>query len=416
MTLPLFLAKRFYRSGHREQKGKASAPAIRIAVLGVALGLAVMIISICVVKGFKNEISDKVIGFGSHIEVLNMKSLPLPEAYPIVTDQALIKQMASVEGVAHVQRSSQKTGILKTENDFKGITLKGIGKEYDLSFLKQHVVEGQLPAFADENSANKIVISRQQADALGLHAGDKVFAYFFERTVKTRRFEIAAVYNTNMSQFDNLLVFASLDAVNKLNGWEADQSSRLEIQLKDPKTMDETAARMADLLNGRADRNASAYSVATIKDLYPQIFSWLNLLDFNVAVILVLMVCVAGFTMISGLFILILERTSTIGILKALGAGNTSIRRTFLCFAVFIISRGLLWGNIAGIGLVALQAKLGLVKLDAATYYVDTVPVEINWGYLLMLNLATLIITTLALVVPSYMISRVQPAKAIRFD
>lgn len=415
MGLSFFLARRFYGGKRRGRRSQASAPAIRIATLGVALGLAVMIVSVCVVRGFKGEISAKITGFGSHVEIFNIKSGRQPEAYPVDV-RGLTERVAAVEGVAHVQRTSFKPGVLKTDANFQGVTLKGIGADYDPAFVRRHLVAGRLPRFGEEADANKIVISKLQADKLGLQVGDKIYAYFFERTVKARRFEIAAIYNTNMPQFDRTTVIAPISTVNRLNSWPAHLCSRLEVVLSDPSQLEALTPRIAAAANGAKGGEGSGPAAFSIRDLYPQIFSWLDLLDFNVLIILVIMVCVAGFTMVSGLFILILERVGTIGILKAMGAGNTRIRHVFLWLATFVVGRGLLLGNVIGIGLVWLQERFRLVKLDAAAYYVDAVPVDINVPVLVLLNASTLVVTVLALVGPSYMVSLIQPAKAIRFD
>lgn len=414
----LFLARRFFHSGNKENKRKASAPAIRIATAGVALGLVVMILSLCMVKGFQREVSRKLTGFASHMEILDLKSQTSPESYPIVTDAAFIGKVSRIPGVARVQRVSSKMGILKTEDSFQGVALKGVGKDYDLDFIRENLVEGRIPAFTDSASTNKILVSQMQADALGLKVGGKVYAYFFENTVKMRRFEIAGIYRTNLSQYDKLFVITDIYTVGRLNEWEPDQSSALELTFDDSDRPDEIQVRVARAVNGTKDRNGASYSALGIREnpRVASVFTWLELLDFNVLIILVLMVCVAGFTMVSGLLILILERTNTIGVLKAMGATNTRIRHIFLWFAAMIVGRGLLIGDVIGLAAVWAQSRWGLVRLDPATYYVDAVPVDFNVWWILALNAATLFITVLALVVPSFMISRIQPARVIRFD
>lgn len=414
MSLAFFIAKRLY--SHRDDTRKVSVPAMRIATLGVATGLAIMIVSVCIVLGFKNEIRSKVIGFGSHIEVLNVYSFNSPESYPIVTDPPFINKIKAVKGIKHVQRYSNKTGILKTDNDFKGIMLKGIGEEYDMGFFEKHLVTGKVPSFSEIKSNNNILISQSIADALGLNVGDKIFAYFFEQSIKMRRFNVCGIYCTNMSQFDNNIVLTDIYTVNRLNNWESRQSSGLELTVNDYDKLNEIDLEVLRTIGGRIDEFGSKYSALTIQELYPQIFDWLNLLDLNVWIILALMSAVAGFTMISGLLILILERTNTIGLLKAMGATNATVRRVFLYFSVFIIGRGLILGNVIGLGFVLLQQHFGLIKLDPATYYVDSVPVLINVWLIFALNIGTLIVSILSLLGPSFLISRIQPAKAIRFD
>ena len=417
-SLSLFLAHRFYRSAEDDQKRKASKMAIHIATAGVALGLAVMIISICVVRGFQNEISNKLTGFSSHITILNDSSFITPESYPIVTDKDFVDKIKGVKGLKHVQRVSQKLGILKTDESYHAISLKGIGDDYDISFIKSNLVEGTLPDFNHEKYTNKIVISKALADVLDLKVGNRVYAYFFEATIKMRKFEIVALYETNLPQFDETFVLTDLATVNRLNKWEADQSSSLEIHLDDFNSLDDTQIAIGHLINGTRDRNGSTYTSLSIKE-NPQTgsaISWLEVLNMNVLVILVLMTGVAGFTMISGLLILILERTRTIGVLKAMGASNTRIRCTFIVYAALIVLRGLIWGNIVGLGLIYAQKYWGFVTLDPASYYVSEAPVLVNYGLIIGLNVVTLLITVLALVIPSLVISRIQPAKAIQFD
>jgi len=418
MNLPLFLARRFFRSGHREQRRKASTPAIRIATLGVALGLAVMILSVCVVKGFQNEVSERITGFASDVEIIDLNSFGSPETFPLVTDEKIVSRVKSQKGVKSVGRFAEKMGILKTETDFQAISLKGVGEDYDLAFLRRHVISGRMPAFSDTASSNQIVISKMMSDALGLKVGDRVFAYFFEETVKMRRFEIAAIYRTNMKQFDRTFVLTDLNTVARLNSWQKNQSSGLEVRVVDFDRLDETAARLESLFKGEVDAFGGRYTALSVKNnpRTQSVFSWLNLLNVNVWVILILVVCVAGFTMISGLLILILERTSTIGVLKALGATNTRIRRTFLYYAAFIIGRGLIIGDVLALLIIGIQKQFSVFRLNPETYYLDIVPVELNRWIILALNVGTLLLTLAALILPSFMISRIQPAKAIRFD
>ena len=296
--------------------------------------------------------------------------------------------------------------------------LKGLGEDYDISFLKRCLVAGRLPIFSATKSTNEIAISRTQSDLLNLHVGDLVYAYFFENTIKMRRFKIVGIYNTNMKQFDRSFALTGKAVVNRLNDWQPDQSSGLELRVKVFSALDQATQRVGRLVNGRKDKNGASYAVMSIKEnpRTASVFNWLTLLDVNIWVILVLVTLVAGFSMVSGLLILILERTSTIGLLKALGSSNTRMRNTFLYYAAFIILRGLVIGNVIGLALVLLQQHFGWVQLNPETYYVSTVPISLNWWYILLLNISTFIITLAALVVPSFIISRIQPAKAIKFD
>ena len=415
MHFPLFIAKRLYNE--QGDKRKVSRPAIQIATAGVAIGLAVMIMSVCVVLGFKHTIRDKVIGFGSHIQVADFLTLQQLEQYPIVMDDSMVHVLKQIPGVSHVQRFAMKEGILKTDNDFLGVLFKGVGQDFDSTFIHSNMVEGSIPHFSDSISQNKILISKLMADKLRLKTGERIFAYFFDHNgVRTRRFTISGIYQTNLRKYDESIVFTDLYSAIKLNGWEHDQASGAELTVKNFEDLYQVENRIIAKVNRTVDHYGETYSSATIKELNPQIFQWLDLMDLNVWIILALMLIVAGVTMISGLLIIILERTSMIGVMKALGARNKTIRHTFLWFAIFIIGKGMIIGNIVALGVLSLQQMFGFIKLDAQTYYVSTVPVEFNGWYILALNVATLFISIFMLVAPSYLISHIHPAKSMRYE
>ncbi len=428
MNFPFFVARRFFSNVGSEQR-RASHLTTTIATTGVAIGLIVMLLSVGIILGFKQEITKKVEGFGSHIEILDVSSLAAPDAYPVHADAQLINSLKRIPEVRGVAPIAQKMGILKTKNDYMGITLKGIPADYDTTFLANSLVEGRLPKRSaaegavatpedgvTSSASNEILLSRRQADELNLKVGDRVFAYFFEETIKMRRFKVCGIYQSNMAIFDKTFVITDLNTVRKLNHWEGDEATVIEVRLKGMDAIDQTLPQVERLCSQLNDEVSHARKAFSIVDHYASIFSWLQLLDFNMMVILVLMLCVSGFTMVSGLFILILERTQTIGVLKAMGATNTKIRNVFLSFSGFIIVRGLLIGDVVAIGLLLIQQKYGLIHLDPANYYVETVPVEINLWAIVLVNVGTLVLTTLALVLPSYMVSRIQPSKAIKFE
>ncbi len=376
-----------------------------------------MIISICVVLGFKHSIRDKAVGFGCHITVSDFLALQDNVFYPVCMDDSMMNVLRQTPGVKHVQRFAMKQGILKTDSDFLGVTLKGVGPEYDPAFLKSNMVEGELPQFSDTTSSNRLVISRLIANKLQLKTGEKVYAYFMgDEEVRTRRYTICGIYETNLKHFDEAVCFTDLYSTVRLNGWEADQASGAELTVNDYDHVNEVAKELIRHVNRTTDRYGATYSSITISEQYPQIFSWLNLLDMNVWIILFLMVAVAGFTMISGLLIIILERTNMIGVLKALGAKNRTIRHTFLWFSAFIIGRGMLIGNLIGIGLCVMQKLTGWVRLDPSTYYVSTVPVELNIPLIVILNVATLLVNVFVLIAPSFLISHIHPAKSMRYE
>ena len=415
MNLPLFIARKIY--GGKTDSKQVSRPAIRIATAGVAIGLAVMLISVSVVLGFKHTIRDKVIGFGSHIQVANFMTMQTGDSYPIQMGDSMITVLKSTPSVKHVQRYAMKQGILKTDHDFLGVIFKGIGPEYDTTFLHQNIKQGIIPRFRDDSNGNKILISQSIADKLGVKSNDKIYSYFIDQNgVRTRKFIIAGIYQTNLSQYDDFTCFTDLNTIVKLNGWDRDQATGAELIVKDFDKVDNVESGLVAKVNRTLDRYGETYSSKTIRDLCPQIFSWLGLLDLNVWIILTLMIAVAGVTMISGLLIIILERTVMIGILKAIGARNKTIRHTFMWFAAFIICKGMLIGNLIGLGLITLQRFIGFVKLDPQTYYVNTVPVEYNLPLFIILNVSTLLICLFVLIAPSYLISHIHPAKSMRYE
>ncbi|SEF69822.1 lipoprotein-releasing system permease protein [Xylanibacter ruminicola] len=415
MNLPLFIAKKIYSD--KGDKRKVSRPAIRIATVGVAIGLAVMIVTVSVVLGFKHTIRDKVVGFGSHIQVHNVLTYNGSNQYPVCIDDSMMQMIGSVDGVSHVERFAMTQGILKTDEDFLGVAFKGVGPEYDMTFLKSHLVEGEMPEFSDSTSKQKLLMSKMIADKLRLKAGDKVFAYFIDgQDVRTRRYTVSGIYQTNMTRFDENLCFIDLYAASRLNGWLNGEVTGVEVKVKDFEQLQLTEDRFVEKINRSIDPQGNVLTTETIYELYPQVFSWLELLDINVWIILALMVCVAGFTMISGLLIIILERTQMIGILKAVGARNKTIRHTFLWFSVFIIGQGLFWGNVIGLGIVLLQQYTGFVTLDPQTYYVSEAPMELNLPLVAAINVATLLICVFVLIAPSYLISHIHPAKSMRYE
>lgn len=427
MNLPLMLAWRIYRHGGDVKR--ISRPAVRIATLGVALGVAVMIISVAVVIGFKREIEQKVIGMGSHIQVFNGQMTDDYATSPIVLSDSAIAGFRKIKGVSHVQRFSVKPGMLKTEDSFDGIMLRGYGSEFDSRFLQSHLVEGKFEDFADKsaiagstsatagnNSASKIYVSQSVAKRLKLKVGSKVYSYFFDKELRVRRPEIGGIYATNIKEFDNTIVFADLGTVNQLSGFQDDEYTGLEIHVSDFSRLDEVNAQVSRYVSHLRANNQGLYTAKTVRQLYAPIFSWLTMLDTNIWVILALMTAVAVVTMISGLLIIILEQTQFIGTMKALGARNGMLRRLFLYLSVFIIGKGVIIGNIISLLLIFIQQQTGLVKLDSESYYVSQVPVDLNWTFVLGINLSTILISVLVLIIPSYLISKIHPARSIRFE
>lgn len=414
MKIDLFIARRIYRNN--EGRKQVSKPAVRISMLGIAIGLAVMIVSVSVVIGFKSEVREKVIGFGSHIQIGNFDSTTSYETHPVMATDSLLAVLSKTAGVKHVQRFSTKPGMIKTDEDFQGMVLKGVGQEFDPTFFREHLVEGQIPVFTDSVASGEVLISKTLADRMKLKLGDKIFTYYVQNDIRARRLTIKGIYRTNFSEYDNLFLLTDLYTVNRLNNWEPGQVSGVEIQVTDFNGLNQVADAVSSHVDNHLDEHGGTYYTQTILRLSPQVFAWLDLLDMNVWVILILMVGVAGFTMISGLLIIILERTNMIGVLKALGADNYTIRKIFLWFSVFLIGKGMLWGNTIGLLLCFIQSRFHVIRLNPETYYVDTVPMDFNLWIFLMLNVGTLLVSVLMLIGPSYLITRISPSKAIRFE
>ena len=415
MNWKLFVAQRIYRS--REGEKEVSRPAVLIARWGIAIGLAVMIVAVAVVIGFKHEVRDKVVGIGSDIVITNFDGQKSYETKPIAAGDNLMEALHATSGVKHVQRYSTKPGMIMTDDNFLGMVLKGVSQEYDWTFLKKHLQEGEIPAFSDTASTNRTLISRTIANKLHLKTGDKLYTYYIQgENVRARRLEVAGIYQTNFSIYDDLFLLTDLYTVNRLNAWQKDQVSGIELEVADYNQLETVKDAVRVEVDMVKDKYGGTYYTQSVEEQNPQIFAWLDLLDMNVWVILILMTGVAGFTMISGLLIIILERTNMIGILKALGADNLAIRKVFLSFSVFLIGKGMLWGNVIGLAFVGVQSFFRPFKLDPSTYYVDSVPVEFNVWWWVLLNVCTLVVSVLMLVGPSYLIAHIHPAKSIRFE
>ncbi|MFW6289550.1 MAG: ABC transporter permease [Mariniphaga sp.] len=392
---------------------------IRIALVGIALGLAVMIISVAVITGFKSEIRNKVIGFGSHIQVVNFDSSNSYETQPVSKKQPFLEQLQTVEGVGNVQVFATKPGMIKTDEYIQGIVFKGVDSQYDWAFFRRNLVEGNLPAINDTTRSDQILLSEQVAKLLEVSVGERVVLYFInedESMPRMLQLTISGLYRTSLEEFDNLFVMGDLQQVQRLNNWRNDQISGFEVAINDFSRIDEIEQRVRNTVLNYSVENEAILRTTNITREYPQIFDWLAILDMNVWVILILMALVAGFNMISGLLVLILERSRMIGILKALGSPNWSIRKVFLYLSAFLTSRGMLWGNVAGIGFVVIQHYFGVIKLNPTLYYVEVVPVNFSLLHILLLNLGTVVVTVLMLVVPSYLVSKISPEKTIRFD
>jgi len=413
LNVEYFIAKRIH---FQQGKKNVSRPAVRIATIGIALGLAVMLISVCVVIGFKSQIENKIIGFGGHIQITNFDNNNTYEMNPIKMDPALIQKIRQIPGVVHVQRFATKPGIIKTDKEFQGIILKGIDKDFDWNFFRSNLLEGNILNVRSDTLKNEILLSRNLSNLLGLKLGDELFMYFIQDQVRARKFKIVGIFSTNFVDYDQMFVLTDIRQVQRLNNWDSASFGGLEVLIDDFNKIDERGEAVYAATANIFSRDGNAYYTQTIKQLNPQIFSWLDLLDMNVWVILILMLSVAGFNMISGLLILILERTNMIGILKSLGATNWSVRKIFLYHSFFLIAKGMFWGNLIGLSICAIQYFTGIIPLDPGAYYVASVPVAFPWGYIVLLNVGTLIASVLMMIAPSYLITKISPAKIIRYE
>ena len=343
-------------------------------MLGIALGLAVMILSVSIVIGFKKEVRNKVIGFGSHIQITNFDNNSSYESQPIAVSDTLLGELRQFPGIRHVERFATKLGILKTDEDFQGIVLKGVDEDYDWSFFRDNLKEGKLFAIQPDKRSTEVLISKYLADRLRLRVGDSFLTYFVQEEVRARKFTIAGIYETGFEDYDKMFVIADIKQIRRLNGWDADQVSGLELQVSDYDKLDRVAEEVYFALAERQDRNGNTYYARSIKELNPMIFDWLDVLDINV------------------------------------------VRKIFLYVSFFLIGKGMLWGNVIGISLCLLQRIFRVVRMDPSIYYLDAVPIDLNWLSLILLNIGTLVISMLMMLAPSYLITKIDPAKSIRFE
>jgi lipoprotein-releasing system permease protein len=414
MNLPYFIAHRLIKG--RREGTSFSRPINVIAIVGIAMGLSVMILAVAILTGFKKQIREKVVGFGSHIQIMNFDSNNSFESTPISDTQNFIHKIKQIPGIAHIQVFATKAGIIRTDEDIQGVVLKGIGPDFDWSYFKSNMVDGSVITVTDTGRTDKVIISKKISEMLRLKTGDSFTMLFVQDPPRMRKFTISGIYETSLEEFDKMYVFCDIGHIKKLNGWKDDQVSGFEVYINDFDKLDEMTSEVRDAIGYKITEEDTKFKVTNIRIRYPQIFDWLNFQDINVIIIILLMLIVAGFNMISGLLILILEKTNMIGVLKSLGAEDITIRRVFLYQATYLIGKGLFWGNFIGIGLAFLQLKTGLITLDPTSYYIKTVPVNLELTHLLLLNAGTMAAIIIMLLVPSQLISRISPVKAIRYD
>ena len=414
MNLEFFIARKLIFD--RDKKRSISRSILDVAIFGISLGLAVMIVAVAVVTGFKNEISRKVVGFASHIQILNFDSNISYETQPISSEQEFLEKLRNDPSIRNVQMFATKAGIIRTREEIQGVVLKGVGPEYDWSFLEPYIQEGKIISLGDSARSDDVLISRYISSLLKLGVGDEFLMYFIQDPPRMRRFTVTGIFETSLEEFDKVFVFGDIRHIQRLNDWNSNQISGFEVNINDFDKLEDQTLNIMHYVGYGFEEDGTRLKVENIQEKYPQIFDWLNLQDVNVLIILILMLVVSGFNMVSGLLILILDRTNMIGILKALGSANMNIRKIFLYQSGFLIIKGLIWGNLIGIGLCLIQHYFGIIELDQSSYYLTTVPVNLNMFHILVMNLFTAVLILLMLIIPSMIISRISPVTAIRFE
>jgi lipoprotein-releasing system permease protein len=412
-----FIARRVHFSRSAGER-RVTPPAIRIATAGIALGLCMMLLSVAIVVGFKKEVRNKVIGFGSHIQITNFDSNTSYETVPVMVSDTLLEELRSFPGIRHAERFATTLGMIKTETACQGFVMKGIDEEFDGSFFREYLTEGELFTVDPEKTSTGVLISRYLADMLGLECGGEFISYFVQNVeqMRARKLHIRGIYDTGYADYDKLYILADIKQVIRLNDWDGDAVSGLELFVDDYDRLDAISEALYFRLIDRKDRRGNTFYVRSIKELSPMVFNWLDVLDINVAVILLLMMAVSGFTMISGLLIIILERTRMIGVLKALGQEDRSLRKVFLYISSFLIGKGMCWGNVIAGVICFIQSRFHVVSLDPSNYYLDTVPVDMNVTSWLLINAGTWLVSMCMMLGPSCLITKIHPARTMRFE
>lgn len=411
MNFEFFVARRVVAS--KDHKSSISAPIIKIAIAAIALGMVIMLVSVSTGVGLQKKIHEKVSAFNGDIIISNYdNNFSADSQVPISSRQTFYPNFTEVEGVEHIQATASKGGVIRTATDFEGVVVKGVGPDYRWEYFQEYLVEGDLPDYSGK-LGDQILISKFLADRLGFSLGDKVVCFFLregdQKRTRSRGFTITGIYRSGFQQFDEQFLLADIRHLQRLNGWEEDQVGNFELFVSDFSAIGQTGQAVYNSIGSTLDAQ-------TIRDKYYVIFEWLDLFDFNIALIIGIMILIAGINMTTALLVLILERTQMIGMLKAMGSTDWSIRKIFLYNAAHIIFRGLLWGNGIGLALLAIQKYAQVVTLDSDTYYVTVAPIYLDAGFVLLLNVGTLLLCLALLLIPSYLITRIAPVKAIRFE
>ena len=407
MNTSLFIAKRLYNT--KENNNNYTRPIIRIAILAIALSVAIMILSVFILSGFKNEISNKVFGFGGHINISKFNYNQSYENDPIFLNPDIFSKIESLDFVSSIHPFATKAGIIKESDEILGVVLKGVDKNYNWKFFDENLISGELPVFNDTITSKNVIISKNISNKMKLDVGDDLVMYYVQKPTRVRKFKVIGIYNTGLAEFDEVVVIGDLKHIQKLNNWQGNQVGGYEIITNNVSNIE----LFSEIIDENIDYNLKALD---IKQKYPQIFDWLRLQDFNVLIILILMLIVGGVNMITSLLIIILEKSRLIGILKAIGATNWNIRNVFIYNSLYIIFNGLFWGNLIALTFSICQNYFDLISLDENIYFMSFVPVKIELMSLFLINIGTIIICYLILVIPSVVISKISPAKSIKFE
>ena len=411
MNFEYFIAKRIVSA--KEYKNSISSPIIKIAILSIVIGFVTMLISIASGVGLQNKIYQKVSAFNGDIIISNFDTNFSDDSQnPISTIQGFYPTFNSIKGIQHIQATASKGGVIRTANKFEGVVVKGVGKDYDWNYFNEFLIDGSLPDYS-QLLTNKILISEHTSNRLNLKVGDKLNTFFFNsdnsKLPRSRSFEVSGIYNSGFNEFDEKFVIADIRHIQRLNKWSENEIGSYEVFVEEFSKIDQIGNEVYNEVGSFLDSQ-------TIKERYFSIFKWLELFDFNIILIIFIMIVVAGINMITALLVLILERTQMIGIIKALGSSNKSVRKIFIYNAMYLVGIGLFWGNVIGIGLLLIQKYFKLIKLDPTIYYVNEAPVYLAIDYILLLNVGTLIVCFSMLLIPSYIISKITPVRAIRFE
>ena len=407
MNTSLFIAKRLYNT--KENNNNYTRPIIRIAILAIALSVAIMILSVFILSGFKNEISNKVFGFGGHINISKFNYNQSYENDPIFLNPDIFSKIESLDFVSSIHPFATKAGIIKESDEILGVVFKGVDKNYNWKFFDENLISGELPVFNDTTTSKNVIISKNISNKMKLDVGDDLVMYYVQKPTRVRKFKVIGIYNTGLAEFDEVVVIGDLKHIQKLNNWQGNQVGGYEVITNNVSNIE----LFSEIIDENIDYDLKALD---IKQKYPQIFDWLRLQDFNVLIILILMLIVGGVNMITSLLIIILEKSRLIGILKAIGATNWNIRNVFIYNSLYIIFNGLFWGNLIALTFSICQNYFDLISLDENIYFMSFVPVKIELMSLFLINIGTIIICYLILVIPSVVISKISPAKSIKFE